>query len=914
MGEKFVSKNSSIESTAKNSKFVSLQTVLDSGQKLTPMMEQYSEVKINYPDTIVFFRMGDFYELFFEDAVRASQLLSITLTHRGKVGDFKIPMAGIPHHAASTYVDRLSSQGIKVAIAEQVEDPKEAKGIVKRAVTQIVSPGMPFDLDRSDSKSHFFMASFVKYNNGPFYLVLLDYTTGEFIGHSLSDKESLFEKLKNYSPKELIVYPGQLSKETQELADQMGSTITRVPEELFDIENTEIYLDKILPGFKKDKILKTHGDIHDALGALAYYVCSTQKLENFYHIRPFKMISDDEFLGVSDNTLKGIEILPRSKETWNISLLAHMNKTKTAIGLRTLKRLFMEPLKNLKRIQERQETIKFLFANPDLMEEVREILLEVRDIERIVAKTTTQKINAGDFLNLANSIKAYKDLEKVLPLTKLRAISKLSKKELTVLEELSNSIVKTINDEVGATLEKGNLIKKGANKKRDRLAGLLNQSADKIVELENKYKKLCGINNLRIKHNNVFGYFIEISKGQSKNAHKSFVKKQTLVNCERYMTPELEELEKELVTAKDKLQTLEREIYRDLIDQVVQHTSALGNLSSVLGMIDSFQSLAWTAYKEEFIQPEIQDKNQVFEVTQAWHPLIKKNLNELFVPHDISLNSKKYFGLITGPNMAGKTTVMREMAIIQFLAQIGSFVPAKKAKLGVCDYLFSRLGASDDIVNGQSTFMVEMSETATILRHATEKSFIILDEVGRGTSTYDGLSIAWALVENFVKNTKALCLFSTHYHELIELADELDHAQNFTVETINNDGDVKFLYRLLEEAASQSYGVHVAKLAGLPPLILHRSEEILRGLETDTPKKEIAPTVSNQDYQDQLSIFNFDTSSLTTGEEAALEDLKSIDLLNLTPIKALLKLEELVNGVKGVNPDKKSGKDDHLLI
>lgn len=887
------------------SKFVSLQTVLDSGQKLTPMMEQYSEVKVNYPDTIVFFRMGDFYELFFEDAVRVSQLLSITLTHRGKIGDFKIPMAGIPHHAASAYVDRLTSQGIKVAIAEQVEDPKEAKGIVKRAVTQVVSPGIPYDLDKSDSRSQYFISSIIRVNenSSDYYLCLLDYTTGEFIGHHLLSLEAVLEKLKNYRPKEFICFHGQIDKDAFTLIkDGVQATITNISEEYFSIENSDIYLEKVFKGFKRDKVIKSNQEILGALGALAYYVCSTQKLENFYHIKPFQMVSDDEFLSVADSTLKGIEILPRSKETWNNSLLAHMNKTKSAIGLRTMRRLFLEPLKNLKLIQERQKTVKYLVDSIETTEDLREFLSEVRDIERILAKTTTQKINAADFLNLAQTINAFNSITKIIKLKKHKAIPALATKEIARLNELALEIENTINDEVGATLEKGNLIRKGANKKRDRLANLLGKSADNIVELENRYKKLCDINNLKIKHNNVFGYFIEISKAQSKNAHKSFVRKQTLVNCERFMTPELEELEKELNSAKEKLQKLEREIYKELIEKVVDQSFELSLLGQALGMIDTLQSFAWVAHNEEFTLPELQDKEQVLEVKKGWHPLIKSNLDELFVPHDLKLNKDKFFGLITGPNMAGKTTVMREMAIIQFLAQLGSYVPAASAKLGVCDYLFSRLGASDDIVNGQSTFMVEMSETATILRHATEKSFIILDEVGRGTSTYDGLSIAWALVENFVKRTKALCLFSTHYHELIDLASDLPGAQNFTVETINHDGDVKFLYRLLEQGASQSYGIHVAKLAGLSEDILFRANEILTSLEKD----ELPKTESSQ----QLSFFEFQsTTKIDPRDEKVLNELKDLDLLNLTPIKALVKLEELIGLVAKKDAQKKPLND-----
>lgn len=895
--------------TKTDSNFVSLETVIKSGQKLTPMMAQYSDVKKDYPDTIVFFRMGDFYELFFEDAVNASKLLNITLTHRGKIGDFKIPMAGIPHHAASAYVDRLSSMGLKVAIAEQVEDPKEAKGIVKRAVTQIVSPGMPFDLERSDVLSLYYMASFMKAGEGKrFYLCLMDYTTGEFKGYFLNSFEELKEKLKSYSPKEIILTKKQESYFEKGFLELVGSTLTTIPEDYFNIKHTKIYLEKVFASYKRDQILKKHSDLFNPLGALAYYVCSTQKLDNFYHIRPFQLISDDDFMKVTDGTLKGVEILPRSKESWNTSLLAHVNKTKTSIGLRCLKKWFLEPLKSIDRITGRQNSIKFFVENIEITENLRDELSTVRDIERILAKTTSGKVNATDFLNLSESIKAYERIENLLNSNKKyhREVPFLKKAEIKNLLELAVEIEKTINDEVGATLEKGNLIKSGCSKKRDKLKKLLDNSTEAILELERKYRTSTEISNLRIKHNNVFGYFIEISKVQAKNAPEEFQRKQTLVNCERFMTEELSELEKELTTAKEKLQKLEREIYKSLLEKVVNFGIPLGNLSRFLGVIDTLQSFAWVSYKEDFVLPQFTDTPQTLEIDKGWHPLIKRTLDESFVPHDLKLSSDKFFGLITGPNMAGKTTVMREMAIIQFLGQLGSFVPAKKAKLSVCDFLFSRLGASDDIVNGQSTFMVEMSETASILRHATKNSFIILDEVGRGTSTYDGLSIAWALVEKFVNETKALCLFSTHYHELIELVDGLNGAQNLTVETINFEGDVKFLYRLLEQGAQQSYGIHVAKLAGLESSILNRAKEILKSLENiDNQTKDLAeksfPAINSSsdkeiNNENQLSIFDFSSpNQMPSYATNILDEIEDMDIHNLTPMMALMKLEELKN-------------------
>lgn len=861
-----------------------IQDVLSAGTKLTPMMAQYFEIKKNYPDTIVLYRMGDFYELFFDDAKLASQILNITLTHRGKLGDFPIPMAGIPHHAAATYVDRITSKGLKAVICEQIEDPKMAVGIVKRAVTQIVSPGMPFDLEKTNSTETKYMAAGFRADQN-YYLVLIDFTTGDFVGVNLPSEKEFLEKLISFSPKEFITYKDQWKNSPLVEEFLKGSHLLRttLPETYFSGKENDFYISKLIPHFKKDNIIKMHQDIINPIGALSYYIFSTQGLEHLYHIKPFRLQSLNGSMQATLSTLVSLEILPKSRESYNDSLLGYFDKTKTAMGARALRNLFLSPLTDLRQIEARHKILFFLKENLNLMKDIREKFESIRDIERILAKLSTKKITAQDLLNLSLAIKTFTTIQKNIPEKVAKYFWLLKEEQTKKLLELSALIDKTINDEIGAHLEKGNLIREGASKDRDRLCRLSLKASDELIKMETKYREKTGINNLRIKYNNVNGYFIEISKSHVNKVPKSFERRQTLVNAERFTSEELSNFEKEIITAKEKLERLEKEIFDNILAEVSHLSLSLQQLSQIIAELDINQSLAWMILQDNLTKPTISENVKILNLKGAWHPLIKSLIKDEFVAHDLNLDEKTYFGLITGPNMAGKTTVMREVAIIQFLAQIGSYVPAVSADLSLCDALYSRLGASDDILRGQSTFMVEMTETSEILRHATERSLIIIDEIGRGTSTYDGLSIAWALVEFFVQKTKALTLFSTHYHELIELATELKPAKNLTVETINKNGTVQFLYRLIEEGATQSFGIHVASLAGLPREILDRSSQILHELEN---KEKLH---SEEIQTSQLSLFD----SKPTEFLELKTNLEKIDLLNMTPLQAMQKLHEL---------------------
>lgn len=875
------------------SQYQTLAEVVASGVKLTPMMEQYYQVKKQYPDTLLLFRMGDFYEVFFEDAREAARLLNISLTHRGKLGEIPIPMAGIPHHAAPVYVDRISQMGKKVIICEQLEDPKEAKGIVKRGVTQIVSPGMPFDIDRTSSTENKFIASgFV--HQGVFGLIFLDFTTGDFFGLTFKNLDEFCERLMMMRPKEFVSFMGQWEQYpiVDEYLHSLDVLKTHLSQEYFEEKYTGFYIQKLIPTYQRDGILAQHSYLLAPLGALSYYVTSTQGLDLVSHLRPFRLINSDETMKVTYSTLSGLEIFPRSKDLESNSIVGFMDKTKSSMGARHLKQFFQSPLTDYKQIAKRQDLIELLIKNPETLESIRYKLDEVRDIDRIMAKVSTKKVNAGDVINFARSVDIYFDLQAEMEEKSFSFFQKFPKKETEILKSLSAEIIKTINDEMGAHADKGNLIRPGVHKERDRLFRLSSTASEELLTLETKYRQETGISNLKIKSNNINGYFIEVSNSHVAKVPKSFMRRQTLVNNERYVTAELEAFEKEINSAQAKLTKLEKEIFESITIKMSESAILILDLAKRLAQIDVFQSLAWVSRQEGFIRPRISPDKKIVKIQGAWHPLIKANIHDRFVTHNIHLNDKSYFGLITGPNMAGKTTVMREVAIIQYLAQLGSFVPAHDVEVGICDYLFSRLGASDDIIKGQSTFMVEMSETAEILRHASEKSLIVLDEIGRGTSTYDGLSIAWALVEHFVKNLKSITLFATHYHELIELADSLPQAKNLTVRTEQKNGKVQFLYELIEQGATQSFGIHVAELAGLPRGILKRSSEILSRLEKH--QESTATSALNH----QLSFFGTTQTETVVAEVPQHllnleEDLKELDVMNMTPIQALSKLHEL---------------------
>ncbi len=868
-----------------------LKKLVEEGLKLTPMMEQYWTVKKQYPDNLIFFRMGDFYEMFFEDARNVARLLNISLTVRGKLGENPIPMAGIPHHAAATYLDRLTQMGHKVIICEQLENPKDVKGLVKRGVTQIVSPAVPYDLDRSVERENNYIAAAFQDAHGVL-LTLLDFTTGDFFGLELQSTQDLVEKIQIYRPKEFLSSLGQWDHEPQieMVITELNILHTHLSCEWFEEKHASLYLEKLIPSYKRDGIIQTRPEIISPLSALSWYVCSTQAMEKIQHIRPFRLIHAKDTMKVTWATLRGLEIFPREQNTWNQSLIGFMDRTKSSMGARHLKVFFQSPLKDLEGILKRQEILQSLMDNQDTLKLWREELTKVRDIDRILAKITTRKAHAGDILNLANTLEVYAQLELSIEKKTIKKFFPMLNSEYQKqLQELVLEIRETISAEMGAHVEKGNLIRKGVSKERDRLAKLSDSAGEELLKLEQGYREKTGITNLKVKSNNLAGFFIEVSNSHVSKVPKIFQRKQTLTNGERYTTEELSKLEIDITSAHERLTRLEKEIFETLQNKIMRFAALILDVSKRIAQMDVFQSLAWVSLQEGFIRPSISNE-KIIEIKGAWHPLIRANIKDRFVTHNMKLTPQKPFALITGPNMAGKTTVMREVAIIQYLAQLGAWVPAAAATLGVRDYLFSRLGASDDIIRGQSTFMVEMSETAEILRHATSDSLIILDEIGRGTSTYDGLSIAWSLVEWFTSKLQSLTLFATHYHELIELADKLDNAINLTVRTEQHKGKVQFMYELIEQGATQSFGIHVAELAGLPKEVLKRARSILGNLEKNHHKQSVTELID----PDQLSLFTLAPVEATPQHLKDLEKrLQDLDVMNITPLQALQMLNDL---------------------
>ncbi len=823
--------------------------------------------------------MGDFYEVFFEDAEKTSKILNIALTHRGKIGDTAIPMAGIPHHAASAYIDKITQAGEKVAICEQTQDPKDAKGIVERAVTQVVSPGIPYDLEKSEENRNHFIFSFA-FIGEKFHLAFLDFTTGDFIGFQMTDEAQVIDKVKSFAPKECIAYFDQFENfpNLSQCLENLKVLTTHLSSEYFEEKFTSAYIKKIIPHYQKDKVLKSESSFIAPIGSLCYYIISTQNEESFSHIKPFRFLNTLNKMKISYQTLSSLEIFPRSQETYSNSLISLMDKTKSSMGRRMLKVVAQAPLNDPKAIEKRLELSEYLLKNFEKLEFLRTELGNIRDIPRILAKLSTKKIQGHDLINLYRGLEIFEKIQKEVDVLLDYCHHNLPEDSLKKAKSLRKLIQKSISEEIGANLQKGNLIKEGYSKERDELANINDKVAEKLKKLEKKFRDKYDIPTLKIKSNNINGYFVEVSKNQARKVPESFRRKQTLVNSERFLCTELEKIENDLITAHDKLTKIERKIFKKVTDQVENLCSALHEISDWVAQVDVFQSFAWFASQYNLIRPQLINGKEI-DIKGAWHPLIKSMIKDEFVAHDIHLTKDHFFALITGPNMAGKTTVMREVAIIQFLTQLGCFVPAESVKISLCDFIFSRIGASDDIVGGQSTFMVEMSETSEIIRHASEDSLVILDEIGRGTSTYDGLSLAWSLLEHFVNKIQCRTLFSTHYHELIDVAEQIQGAKNFTVKTKNTNGTIQFLYELIEGGATQSFGLNVAKLAGLPSPVLRRAQKILTMLE----EKE-----SLQSHQ--MDIFSSSTESITSELE---EEFKSINPDELSPREALDKLYEL---------------------
>ncbi len=881
----------------------------------TPLLQQYRRIKAEYPDTILFFRMGDFYEMFFEDAEIASKALQITLTSRhGSATTPSVPLCGVPYHAVDTYLARMIRQGFRVAICEQVEDPRTAKGIVKREVVRVVTPGTVLDTTILDAKENNFIAAVFSpamlgektTKDQLVGVALLDLSTGEFHLGELSGAtrfQKLLDELQRFEPKEVVVPESHVyapqTEEQRVLADYKAACVTTYPDRAFQLRAAR---EALLEHFQVHSLsgfgVQEASSGLSAAGALLQYIQETQK-SALPHIRRISLLRHDEFMLIDFATQRNLELYRTIHDHSRAgSLLGLLDKSMTSMGARMLQKLLRYPLVRIADIQARLDAVDALKNDVMLRGDLRELLKGVHDLERLITRLTLSAANARDLVALKLSCQRLPEFRRLLggivaPLIAEQAAN------CDELQDIAQLIERAIVDEPPVSLRDGNLIKPGYNAELDELRVISKEGKHWIAGLERKEKERSGIASLKVKYNKVFGYFIEITKPNLRLVPADYIIKQTLVNATRFITPELKEFEAKVLGAEDRMVELEYALFQELRQTVSREVERVLRTAETIAVLDALAALAEIAERNLYVKPEVNDGERI-EITEGRHPVIEQmKLDEPFIPNDTRLDcGENRLLIITGPNMAGKSTYIRQVALITLMAQIGSFVPAKQAQIGVVDRIFTRIGASDNLSRGESTFMVEMNETANILNNATRKSLIILDEIGRGTSTFDGMSIAWAVAEYIEHQEKlgARALFATHYHELTELATLLTGVKNYNVAVKEWNDQVIFLRKIIEGGADQSYGIQVARLAGLPADVIRRAKEILADLEQDRHgeaehhfTKPAAPRASRKKSAvplDQLALFGERPHPVVT-------TLKNLDVNSLTPLDALNLLEQL---------------------
>ena len=864
---------------------------------LTPMMRQYVETKEKYNDCILFFRVGDFYEMFFEDSKVASRELELVLTGKDCGLEERAPMCGIPYHAASTYISRLITKGYKVAICEQVEDPALAKGLVKRDVIKVITPGTYVDPnDKSENLNTYLVAVYEDGNQ--IGLATTDISTGEFKTTSFKNlKSTLFDEISKISPKEVLVDKNTTEDLINEIKAVSGAIVTIKQFASFTVSESDM-----IEQFSEAEVNGLNDTQKKASGVLLKYIFETQKigLKNINFLETYDIIN---FMTIDSNSRRNLELTEsiRQKNKYG-SLLWVVDKSETSMGGRTLRRWIEEPLISKKEIEKRLEGVEELNTNINLNEDIKEVLKDIYDIERILGKVATKSVNGRDMVSLRNSLDKIPNVKSLLSESK----SKILKEYYSELDELTDVrelLTNGILDDPSIALKEGNIIKDGYSKEVDELRVAKLHGKEWIANLENQEREVTGIKSLKVGYNKVFGYYIEISKSNYSSVPEGrYIRKQTLANAERYITPELKEMEDKILGAEEKLINLEYQLFAEIRDKVELEVTRLKKSARLVANIDAISTFAKIALENNYVKPSV-NEDGIINIKDGRHPVVEKVIEKgEFVANDTTINTdNNRLLLITGPNMAGKSTYMRQVALITLMAQIGSFVPAKSADISICDKIFTRIGASDDLAGGKSTFMVEMSEVSNILKNATSKSLVLLDEVGRGTSTYDGLSIAWSVIE-YISNTETLkckTLFATHYHELTKLEGKIDGVKNYSVAVKEIDNNVIFLRKIIEGGADQSYGIEVAKLAGLPQPVLDRAKEILQSLEDNKsikeeqkPPKKVKKEVIKEDTM------QLDFTSLE--KESIINELLNSDIFNLTPIDAMNKLYDLYKKAKEI--------------
>ena len=892
---------------------------------LTPMMKQYFEIKDKYNDCILFFRLGDFYEMFFDDAKTASRELELVLTGRDCGLEERAPMCGIPFHASASYISRLINKGYKVAICEQVEDPSVAKGLVKRDVIKVITPGTYVDGNNENDSNTYLLAIYEGSNN--IGLALTDISTGEFKTTSFTSlKSTLFDEITKVNPKEIIIDINTNEKFINELEGYTNALLTKK-----DLNNFKVTDENLVEQFGENSILELSDESKTACKILLKYIFETQKisLANINFIERYNIVN---YMTIDGNSRRNLELTESIREkSKKGSLLWVMDKTSTSMGGRVLRKWIDEPLISKQEIERRLNGVEELYLSIELNEDIKTALKDIYDIERIVGKIANGNVNGKDMVSLRTSLSKLPYIKEILSKTS-SDILKDYYENLDVLEDLKELLCKSILDDPSISVKEGNIIKDGYSPEVDELRRAKLHGKEWIASLENSEREFTGIKSLKVGYNKVFGYYIEIRKANYSSIPEGrYIRKQTLANSERFITQELKEMEDKILGAEEKLINLEYSIFLDIRNKVSNEIARLKRSAKIIGNLDSLSTLALIALENDYVKPIVNEEG-IINIKEGRHPVVEKVIGRgEFVSNDTLLNKDdNRLLLITGPNMAGKSTYMRQVALITLMAQIGSFVPAKSANISICDKIFTRIGASDDLAGGKSTFMVEMWEVSNILKNATSNSLVLLDEVGRGTSTYDGLSIAWSVIEYISKNNNLKCktLFATHYHELTKLEGKIDGVKNYSVAVKELDNTIIFLRKIIEGGADESYGIEVAKLAGLPEDVISRAREILNELEGTNTNRLNEEKDLNQNkiekveaISDEVSIDNSSKPEIKKEEikesivkesdmqidftfmekENLIKELSEVDILSLNPLEAMNKLYKLVSDAKKLN-------------
>lgn len=855
-------------------------------KKETPLMKQYNSIKAKYPDALLLFRVGDFYETFGEDAVRAANILNITLTARNNGGD-QTELAGFPHHSLNTYLPKLVMAGCRVAICDQLEDPKMTKTIVKRGVTELVTPGVAFNDDILKTKSNNFLAA-VHFGTKQLGISFLDVSTGEFLVAEGSS-EYIDKLLQNFLPSEVLY-----SKQKRKLfAESFGKDY-----HYFHLEDWIFQRDYCFETLTKHfdtKNLKGFGVDHledgiIAAGAALHYLSETRHTK-LQHISRLSRIAEDEYVWMDRFTIRNLELYHSHSQN-AVTLLDVIDKTISPMGGRLLKRWMALPLKNSEKINRRHEVVSYLLDNPNILEKIQQYIKRISDLERLISKVATGKVNPREVVHLKNS------LEAVVPIKMLAENSKneslrIMGEQLHDCELLRKKIKQTLYEEAPVNILKGNSIAKGFSEQLDELRAISINSKEYLDNMLARETKETGISSLKIASNNVFGYYIEVRNTHKDKVPSEWIRKQTLVNAERYITEELKEYEAKILGAEEKILALEQEIFSRLIEWMLEYIGSVQQNAALIAQLDCLCSFATKANESNYTRPLL-DESYDLDIKEGRHPVIEKQLpvDAPYIANDVFLDrDNQQIIMITGPNMSGKSAILRQTALIVLLAQMGSFVPATAVRMGCVDRIFTRVGASDNISMGESTFMVEMNETASILNNLSERSLILLDEIGRGTSTYDGISIAWAISEYLHEHpSRAKTLFATHYHELNEMTETFGRIKNYNVSVKELKDKVLFLRKLVPGGSHHSFGIHVAKMAGMPQAVLHRANKILKRLEKSHASEELTEDMKAISQEEmQLSFFKLDDPLL----EELREEILEIDIDTLTPVEALMKLNEI---------------------